>query len=351
MTSIVDQLLKRPAAKPKKAVASYTATDLNGVHQADLLFLPRDPQTGARYVLSVIDLATRAVAARPLQTKGGEEVLRALKHIYAHDPRLKVPMRFEVDAGTEFNAANKWLRSQTPPVTVRVGRPGRHTQQRAVENLNKALSVAISRRQTAEELLTDKPALHWVSDLQDYVQAVNDKWVRTPADLRDRAARQMGADVAADGQRMYEVGERVRVALDRPTDVLGRVLPTGSGKSGFRAGDIRWDPTIRTITDIYFKGGQSLRYGVSGIRNASYGPWQLQLVRANEKYPAGKDVIRGKPAGYIPLALHGKRKNAAGRIEFLVEWRGFPAEAEWTWEPRAELMKSTEGARLVRAMK
>ena len=72
MTSIVDQLLKRPPGKPKKAVASYTATDLNGVHQADLLFLPRDPQTGARYVLSVIDLATRVVAARPLQTKGGK---------------------------------------------------------------------------------------------------------------------------------------------------------------------------------------------------------------------------------------------------------------------------------------
>jgi len=178
---------------------------------------------------------------------------------------------------------------------------------------------------------------------------VNTKWERTPADLRDRAARQMGADVAADGQRMYEVGERVRVALDRPTDVLGRVLPVGSGKSGFRAGDIRWDPTVRTVTDIYFKPGQSLRYGVSGIRNASYGPWQLQLVRENEQYPAGKDVIRGKPAGYIPLALHGKRKNTKGRVEYYVEWRGYPAEAEWTWEPRTEVVKSTEGARLVRA--
>ena len=104
--------------------------------------------------------------------------------------------------------------------------------------------------------------------------------------------------------------------------MLGRVLPTGSGKSGFRAGDIRWDSAPHTITDIYFKPGQSLRYGVSGIQNASYGPWQLQLVRANEQYPVGKDVIRGKPAGYIPLHLHGKRKNAAGRVEFHVEWRG-----------------------------
>jgi len=31
---------------------------------------------------------------------------------------------------------------QAPPVAVRVGRPGRHTQQRAVEHLNKSLSLA-----------------------------------------------------------------------------------------------------------------------------------------------------------------------------------------------------------------
>ena len=80
-------------------------------------------------------------------------------------------------------------------------------------------------------------------------------------------------------------------------------------------------------------------------------PKTRKLVRANEKYPAGKDVIRGKPAGYIPLHLHARRKNAAGRVEMRVEWRGYPAEAEWTWEPRSELIKSTEGARLVRAMK
>ena len=72
-------------------------------------------------------------------------------------------------------------------------------------------------------------------------------------------------------------------------------------------------------------------------------------MRANEHYPAGRDVIRGTPGGYIPLHLHGKRKNAAGRIEFLVEWRGYPAEAAYTWEPRTEVVKSTEGARLVRA--
>jgi len=44
--------------------------------------------------------------------------------------------------------------------------------------------------------------------------------------------------------------------------------------------------------------------------------------------------------------MHDRRKK--GRIQYRVEWRGFPAEADWTWEPRTALIKSTEGARLVR---
>jgi len=102
---------------------------------------------------------------------------------------------------------------------------------------------------------------------------------------------------------------------------------------------------VREVTDIRFKPGQTTRYSVTGIRNATYGPWQLQRVRT-ETFTAGKDVIRGKPAGYFPLALHDRRKN--GSIENRVEWRGFPAEADWTWEPRTSLNKSTEGPRLVR---
>jgi len=277
----------------------------------------------------VVDLATRAVAARPLKTKNGAEVLQQLQDIYTTDPRLKVPQRMEVDAGTEFNAAAKWLR------------PGRHTQQRAVENLNRALGTAIARRQTSEELLTDSVARHWVSDLQPFVAAVNEKWLRVPPPAAS------GFDPPADKGPLLDVGDRVRVALDRPQSVLGHTLPAGTGKSGFRAGDIRWDPVVREVTDIRFKPGQTTRYSVTGIRNATYGPWQLQRV-GTETFPAGKDVIRGKPAGYVPLALHG-RKNVGGRVHFHVEWRGFPAEADWTWEPRTSLIKSTKGARLVRA--
>ena len=131
----------------------------------------------------MVDLATRAVAARPLKTKNGAEVLQQLQDIYTTDPRLKVPQRMEVDAGTEFNAAAKWLRAQG--ATVRVGRPGRHTQQRAVDNLNRALGTAIARQQTSEELLTDNVARHWVSDLQPFVAAVNDKWLRMPPPAAD----------------------------------------------------------------------------------------------------------------------------------------------------------------------
>jgi len=84
-------VVRHPGGKPKTAVATYGVTDLNDVHQIDLLFLSTDPATHARDALTVVDLATRAVAARPLKTKNGAEVLTALQNIYSTDPRLKAP--------------------------------------------------------------------------------------------------------------------------------------------------------------------------------------------------------------------------------------------------------------------
>ena len=83
MATVVGHLLRRLGGKPKAAVATYGATAPNGVHQIDLLFLPTDPATHARYALTVIDLATRAVAAHPLKIqvrRGG--ALGAAEHIH-----------------------------------------------------------------------------------------------------------------------------------------------------------------------------------------------------------------------------------------------------------------------------
>ena len=83
----------------------YYVSEVNQMHQADLLFLPHDKvyQNMYKYVLNVIDVASRYKASRPLKTKKASEVAEMFKDIYKKGS-LKYPKEFHVDNGTEFKA-------------------------------------------------------------------------------------------------------------------------------------------------------------------------------------------------------------------------------------------------------
>ena len=72
----------------------YYVTELNKVHQADLLFLPHDKvyQNTYKYTLNVIDVASRYKASRPLKTKKASEVAEMFKDIHKKG-QLKYPER------------------------------------------------------------------------------------------------------------------------------------------------------------------------------------------------------------------------------------------------------------------
>ena len=72
----------------------YYVTEVNKVHQADLLFLPHDKvyQNTYKYTLNKIDIASRYKASRPLKTKKASEVAEMFKDIYKKGP-LKYPER------------------------------------------------------------------------------------------------------------------------------------------------------------------------------------------------------------------------------------------------------------------
>ena len=59
-------------------------TEVNKIHQADLLYLPHDKvyQNTYKYALQVIDVASRFKVSRPLKTKKASEVAEMLKDIY-----------------------------------------------------------------------------------------------------------------------------------------------------------------------------------------------------------------------------------------------------------------------------
>ena len=63
----------------------FDVTTPNSVHQADLLFLPHDKLPRGRkiykYVLTVVDVASRYKEAEPLTSKDSNEVAKAFQSI------------------------------------------------------------------------------------------------------------------------------------------------------------------------------------------------------------------------------------------------------------------------------
>jgi len=74
----------------------FDVSSPNAVHQADL-FLPHDKLPRGRkvykYVLTIVDVASRDKEAEPLTSKDSAEVAKAFQSIYKHSP-LKQPQLF-----------------------------------------------------------------------------------------------------------------------------------------------------------------------------------------------------------------------------------------------------------------
>ena len=83
----------------------YYVTEVNKIHQADLLYLPHDKvyYNTYKYTLQVIDVASRFKVSRSLKTKKASEVAEMFKDIYIKGP-LRYPKEFHVDNGTDFKA-------------------------------------------------------------------------------------------------------------------------------------------------------------------------------------------------------------------------------------------------------
>jgi hypothetical protein len=158
-----------------------------------------------------------------------------------------------------------------------------------------------------------------------------------PADLGPRCDKKGGCD-------MLEEGTSVRVILEEPR-VTDEVL---YGK--FRAGDRRWDDRVRKIYQVLVRPDQPVLYVVTlpdsdKPDKVAYTRQQLQVVQNNEPEPdASKLKISKSNQDFRVHSLQKQRKNG-NKIEFLVRWVGYPEKKNWTWEPRAKLIKSGEGVK------
>lgn len=93
---------------PKEVFAHFTEDRPNFLHQADLIYLPHDrPGQGRKlykYALTLVDVASRFKAGRPLTSKLADEAAKAFTDIYTTGP-LTWPNSLMVDDGNKFKGA------------------------------------------------------------------------------------------------------------------------------------------------------------------------------------------------------------------------------------------------------
>ena len=310
-------LFKKPKKQGKYEKAHIINTEKDGIHQMDLLYLPNDD--GYKYALVIVDLATRLTDAEPIKAK--TDVLDAIKTIYRRGI-LHKPKIIQIDAGPEFKGdVRKYFDDNN--ISVRVGKPGRHKQQSMVENRNKIIGKALFTRMAAQELNTGEPSKEWVKYLPKVIKEVNERYEREPISSEEIPDQPI---CKGDNCKLLSIGDKVRIKLDEPEDILTSKRLHGR----FRAGDTRYENKERTIENILIYPDEPPMYVVSGLPTTAYTKEELQKIPPNEQNPP--DSVQER---FIVERILDK-KRMKGHVYYKVKWQNYKKP---TWEPRTVLIE------------
>ena len=281
---LIKNLYQHPQKDKGKEKSVWSGHIENGSHQLDLLFMPNDD--GYKYILTVVDVATRKIDARPLKSKDSAKAWKAYKSILNGDILGKSDevgkMKIHVDNGSEFKG-DFYKSAMKYGLWVVKNVPGRHRQQGLVEAQNKRLAKALFKNMTAREILTGKKNKEWVDELKGVVKKLNKKRV-PPKQLNINAPPHWGRDV-------LPLGTKVRVQLDNPRSADANAEKY---KGGFRVTDIRWDPQPSEISNYWIRPDRPVMYNLDGNDTIAYTRNQLQVIPKNEKMPSKKKYLKRK---------------------------------------------------------
>lgn len=340
------KLSKVPPKDPDRPSEFIPKADV--VHQADLLFLPNDD--GYRYLLVVVDVATRLTDAVPKKEKTQKATIKGFKKIYSRPSKTRIldkPIAMQTDAGVEFvgNTARAFFKAEG--IALRVGKPGRSRQQAMVESHNGQITQLITLRQNEEELITGEPSREWIADIPLILELLNEDLGRTPpseTDVGDEpvCSKSEAWKKKAKGKRAKEMptcdllpkGTKVRAILDKPVSLADGKKLIGT----FRVGDSRWETTVRTVVQQILKPGNPPLYLVSDRKNVAYTRAQLQVVDEAESQPSAtsKAQVRFIAESILKDKMVGRGKKRGK--QYLVQWKDPTGEfkkagTDTSWEP------------------
>ena len=321
-------LTRIPRGDAKGQSPHFFATGGNTVYQADMLHITEDQ--GFKYLLVVVDVATKKTDAVPLKNIKTSTVKKALEYMWgAHeatyegkapsiaDPPvgeidgniyrhglgniLKPPIMMKVDGGPEFKkSVASYLKQQN---IVRLqGLPYRSKQQAMVESRNNYFASKILRAQAEVEIKSRVVNRDWIESVWRYIFAWNVTHHKTPPVPEVVKCKGRSCD-------LLKVGTEVRRVLDAPIDpVTDKVLSKNA-----RAGDLRWEEKTRYIVQQVLKPGNPPMYRLSektvdgtttssNMKRVAYTRNEIQVVKEPAAgKPAAKKPAAKKPVGKKPV--------------------------------------------------
>lgn len=313
----------------------------NCAYQADVLYMPEDPTTKDKYILTVADIASRGKTdAQAFKVLNAKSVLDAFKIIFARGILPLPKYVITLDKGVEFK--NKLIENyfNDNGIYINFSQTGRSRQIAFAEYRNKVIAKALFMRMTGQELLTDEPSLHWTADLSKVVEAIN-KHAQ-----KEKITKFSDIPNFTKNTVILSIGTPVRLQLDKPKEVFQNQKLNGR----FRETDVRWTVNIYKVVDIILDGGQPPLYRVEDIDGnllpVAYTSNQLQVVKDTEQEPPAEKIIRGTPTQYTVKKVVGKRKHN-NKWQYLLEYKGYNKLEDRTWEYKSVIDKSKHIKKLI----
>jgi transposase InsO family protein len=250
----INQSHRKIAPMARRLYPHFNITEPNRTHQVDIMYVTDD--NGYKYVLGLIDCASRYKAARPLKSKTSEEAAAAIKSIYKEGP-LVWPKEMMMDQGTEFKGVTTDLLKKHNVRIIRSD-PLHHRSQAFVESFNRDLARRLYKRMQQKGPENGE----WVDALQTTVTAMNnettkmiDKKPVKAIKLKNVAQLQYDPDqLKAVNAKVLELGTFVRYLLEKDD--------TGDGER--RQTDIVWSPEVYEVSGIFPADNQPTMYSIAG---------------------------------------------------------------------------------------
>lgn len=268
----VAQLHKKP---PKAQETPITTSDKEIDFQMDLLDLSKYARQndGHHWILLVIDIFDRKVAAIPLKNKEASTTLVGLKEAFR---QLGNPRRVVSDSGSEFKGAvDKFLASNS--IIHYKTEPQYHNVLGVVDRMSQTLKSMIQRTITASG------SVRWIDSLDQLIKNYND----TPHSGLGGLSPQEGSENVTEVRDLTH--DKVVASKEKHTVTLSvsdhvRIMKRKQ-TVGHKGYEIRYSIKVFTIDAI--DGGW---YTLSDGRK--YRADQLQKVRAPKVEEEKKDVAR-----------------------------------------------------------